>query len=129
MHRCHSVFLAAAIAALALMPATAWSEDISGEWVSETVYKDGSSTKTIFEFNVDGSKVTGSVLSYMDEFPILNGKIKGDKVSFIREERVRDRVFSHLYEGKISGDTIKFNVTRLTGPGRNSKFTARRIRQ
>lgn len=105
-----------------------FSGELAGEWVSDVdaIYK--TKARTVYEFNVDGSELTGSVLggSYEEERPIINGKIKGDKISFSVQIHQGTRTVSFLYEGKISGDTINFTVTYGM---RAMKFTARKLNQ
>jgi hypothetical protein len=109
--------------------ATVFSQDLSGEWVAEFADRNGRTTKMVFELNVDGATLTGAVLGGYreEERPILKGKVKGEKISFILEDHAGKRAISYIYEGKISGDTIKFTVT--VGGRRVQAFTARKANQ
>jgi hypothetical protein len=123
-----NIFLLCATAFIVLMPVVASSADINGEWVVEEVDKKGVVTKTILEFDVEGNKVTGSMLGYLeDEWPLLDGKISGDKISFTVKESRGNRTNTNFYVGIIKGDTIEFRLTVIS-PGRASyKFTAKRV--
>jgi hypothetical protein len=117
-----------AMAVIAPMSATVWSADISGEWKAEMTRQDPKITRALYEFKVDGSKLTGSVLGYMeDERPILDGKVTDDKVFFTLKEYVGNRVFEYRYEGKVSGDTIKFKVYRVDAGNQYRTFTAKKV--
>jgi len=110
------------------MSATAWSADISGEWKVELTRQDPGITRLLYEFKVDGSKLTGSVLGHMeDERPILDGKVTGDTIFFTLKEYEGNRVLEYRYEGKVSGDTIKFKVYMLGGINRHWGFTAKKV--
>jgi hypothetical protein len=122
----------AAMAALLLatIPATVLSQEIAGEWLSDIDAINGTKARTVYEFSVDGSKLTGSVLggARQEERPITNGKIKGNKISFSVQLHQGDRTFSFLYEGKIiSADTIGFTV--IHGTRIRAQFTARKLTQ
>lgn len=123
-----NILLLCATVFFALMPVVASSSDISGEWVVEQVDKKGVVARTILEFDVEGNKLTGSMLGYLeDEWPILDGKISGDKISFTVKESRSSRTITNFYVGIIKGDTIAFRLTVIS-PGRDSyKFTAKRV--
>jgi hypothetical protein len=115
---------------LATMPATVFSQELTGEWVSDIDAINGTRARTVYEFSVDGSKLTGSVLggAREEERPIANGKIKGNKISFSVQLHQGNRTLSFLYEGKIiSADTISFTVTH--GMLTRARFTARKSTQ
>jgi hypothetical protein len=114
---------------MASISAMAFSQELKGEWTADFDGMHRTKARTVYEFYVDGSKLTGSVLggSLEEEMPIINGKIKGSKISFALQEYYGNRAASYLYEGKISGDTINFTVT--FGGRTISKFTARKLNQ
>ncbi len=117
-----------ALIAFAGMPVVALSDDISGEWRAEMTGQDPRITRAIYEFKVDGNKLTGAVFGYMeDERPILEGKVSGDDIFFILKEYVGNRVFEYRYFGKVSVDTIKFKVYLLGSGNRSWKFTAKKV--
>ena len=123
-----AVFMAlAAVAALA-----APDEDlVSGEWEVKTAAADGSLAITIFDFYLDGGQLKGSVLAYPEyEYPIRDGKVSGDKISFSLEQVVGGRTSSYVYVGKLRGDTIEFEITPLSGHGipRRDKVRVRRVK-
>jgi hypothetical protein len=120
-----------AISLLMIMATRIFSADISGEWVVEAVDEKGVVAKTYYEFIVEGNKLTGSVLGYREnEWPIIDGRINGDKISFMIKQSVGDRIVTYIYTGKASGDTIKLEVTPVRDSGfpQHTRCTARRVR-
>jgi len=117
-----------ALAVIAALPATVWSADVSGEWKVVMTRQDPVITGSWYEFKVDGSKLTGSAMGYLeDERPILDGKVTDDKVFFSLKQYVGDRVIEYRYQGKVSGDTIKFRVNQVGGGPRSWQFTVKKI--
>jgi len=86
-----SKILGLALAVIAALSATVWSSDISGEWKVEMTRQDPGITRALYEFRVDGSRLTGSAMGFMeDERPILDGKVTGDKISFTLKRIYRE---------------------------------------
>lgn len=121
---------------LAMISAALFAQEVTGDWISDVDPINNRPAKTIYEFNVEGSKLTGSVLFGWseEERPITNGKIKDDRISFTLQSLLsfagphpRSYALVYLYEGKISGDTINFTVSY--GTHTKSKFTARKSNQ
>ena len=124
-------FLLCAVVVFAIMPIAAFSVDISGEWAIEQENQKGVIARSILEFYVEGNKLTGSMLGYQeDEWPILDGKISGDKISFTIKQTAGNRTITNLYIGKIVDDTIEFSLTPINaglGIPPRYKFKAKRI--
>jgi len=109
------------ILALALLLAlAAAAADVSGKWRAEFKTADGTARVNTFTLKQSGEKVTGTVAGSQDETAIENGVIKGDDVSFSAHRPVGQ----FTYKGKVSGDQIKFSVTR---DGTPFEMTAKRI--
>ena len=121
--------LAVAALLLSTVSQLVFSGELAGEWVSDVdaIYK--TKARTVYEFNVDGSKLTGSVLggSREEERSIVNGKIKGNKISFAVPSDEEKHTLLFLYKGTITDDTINFVVTY--GSFTRAKFTARKLNQ
>ena len=73
----------------------------------------------VFNFHVDGSKLTGTVETPNGENPISDGKVDGDHLSF--KTPFNDNDINH--EGTVSGDTIDLKVE---GPWGESDVTLKR---
>ena len=103
------------------------AEDVNGEWMAEIPGRNGKLAKAVYEFNVEGSKLTGAVMGYLEEErPLFDGKVDSDTISFTLREYRGERYTSYKFEGKISGDTIKFKV--VSEGGKHWEFTARRAK-
>jgi len=75
----------------------------------------------------DGEKLTGKAFRELDgtktTIEIVEGKIKGDEVSFVEPIKVQDQEVRIEYKGKLSGDEIKF--TRKVGDFATTEIVAR----
>ena len=108
------IYMLCMLSVIAILPLALFSADISGEWVIEQADKKGTVARSILEFSIEGNKVTGSLLGYQeDEWPILDGKLSGDKISFSIKQTAGNRTITNLYIGKIVGDTIEFTLTPI----------------
>ena len=83
-------------------------------------------TGTFFDFAVNGSKLTGSIIRKDTEEPILNGKISGDKITFTIKETVNENTYTYSYTGKLLDDSIQFDVRPPANGGKPFKFTVKR---
>src|ERR1700686_460602 len=54
---------------------------IDGKW-SGQIPRPNRSYDSVFEFKVDGEKLTGNVYALGNEYDIVGGKVKGDTISF-----------------------------------------------
>ena len=82
---------------------------------------------TFFDFDVNGSELTGSIIRQGTEKPILNGKIKGNTITFTVREILNEKDYSYSYTGELSNDYILFEVKASRDGGKPFKFTAKRV--
>lgn len=103
MKRILMLILATALAALAA--------DVNGNWKATAEGPNGSMERT-FALKVDGEKLTGeTVSSFAGKSEIMDGKIKGDDMSFVINVKFGDNEMKVNYKGKvISADEIKFTA-------------------
>jgi hypothetical protein len=116
-------------AALALTAATSLAQDkkadVNGTWkFTGPPRGQNPGAEMTMKLKADGEKVTGTLT--MPGFnggdpidsTISDGKLKGDALSFnvVREGRNGGNPTTNMYEGKVSGDTIK--GTQPAGRGR-----------
>ena len=80
----------------------------------------------LFDFETNGSKLTGALIRYGTEEPIFDGKINGNKISFTVKETVKGKNYSYLYRGELSDNGIRFEVTPTNG-GKQFQFRAKRV--
>ena len=87
---------------LGLLAEIASAEDLSGTWVAEV---DGPQGKfpLVFELIAKGERLTGTVSNdWLPKFPLQNGLVAGDQVSF--ELMLRDVTLE--YTGTLSGSEL-----------------------
>ena len=119
---------------LGLAMATVMAADVTGTWVAESEDQDGQTNKQIFVFKADGANLTGTVTRRVEgqPFPILEGKIDGDNISFaIRigftgpmSQPSKDGAGTIYYKGKVAGDEIE--LTREIGGGMGEYLRSKR---
>src|SRR6266480_4290308 len=96
--------------------------DVSGTWKGTAETQFGT-----VEFKVDGNTLTGETSS--DRFgksAIEDGKIDGNNLSFTITVSFQGNEAKVNYEGKVSGDTIKFTV-EVPGADKPIEYTAKRV--
>ena len=95
--------------ALALLPLSAFAADLSGTWTAAFDTQIGKQEYT-FTFKAEGAKLTGKAKSANGESEIQEGKIDGDKVSFVENLNYQGQALKITYTGKVvSADEIKFS--------------------
>jgi len=113
------------ITLLAVFLMIVWGADVTGKWKAEYQSPDGQTRTSLFTFQVDGSKLTGSVGGARGETPITDGKVSGDEISFSVTRKFGDNEMKFVYKGKVAGGEIKFTVTVGDGD-RTFEMTAKR---
>lgn len=103
---------------IVLAAAVCSAADLDGRWEGSISGPNGDFT-LVFNFKVDGSKLTGTVETPNGENPISDGKVNGKQFSF--KTHFQDAEINH--EGTISGDTIELKVE---GPWGESEMTLKR---
>jgi len=83
--------------------ASLFAADPTGTWKATVDSPDGSKMELVFQFRVEGGNVTGTILSGMGEMHIIEGKLDGDKISFVAE--FGD--FRIPHKGTINGNEMK----------------------
>lgn len=106
-------FFLTLFAALALgVIARAAEAGIAGKWTVEFESQIGIQ-KYVFEFKVEGEKLTGKAISERQdqkiEAEIKDGKIVKDEVSFTEILKIQDQEIVVEYKGKIAGDELKLH--------------------
>jgi hypothetical protein len=96
---------------------------VDGKWTAEVPGRNGNATNT-FTFKSSGDKLEGTVTTQRGENPISEGKIDGDKISFVQNLSTPNGDFKITYSGVVKGDTIEF--TREMGGRGSTNFTAKK---
>jgi hypothetical protein len=114
--------------------------DIGGKWVAQVTNPNGAKSERIFNFQVSGDKLTGTITNLQvslatfeekgkppmtgilktqnaDPQAISDGKVAGSDVSFAIVSQGFMGEMRTEYKGKISGDEIKFTVEQGGGMG------------
>jgi hypothetical protein len=93
-----------------------FATDFNGRWEGTVKGQNGEDFPLVFNFKVEGEKLTGTIETPMGEQPIKDGKVKGEEIWFTVE--FGDSKITH--EGKMAGDAI--NV-KSHGPWGDGEFT------
>jgi hypothetical protein len=106
-----------------------YAADITGKWTTQFDSQVGPQ-KYVFEFKMDGAKLTGTAISNIGgteaKSPITEGTVKGDDVAFVETLNYQGMELRIAYKGTISGDEIKFS--RMVGEQEGEKFVAKRAK-
>jgi len=76
------ILLSAALL-IALSPLSASASTVEGRWTAEDKDPDGNSSTITFVFKQEGTQLTGTVAIPDETVDISDGKVDGDKVSFV----------------------------------------------
>jgi hypothetical protein len=115
--------LALALCALTLSAQTA---DITGKWTASFETAIGTQTYT-YDFVVKSGVLTGHAKSNLGEGDLSEGKVDGNKVTFVEMLKLEGMEIRIDYTGQIaSADEIKF--TRKVGDFATEELVAKRAR-
>jgi hypothetical protein len=117
------ILLLSLICALSL---TLLAADVTGKWIAQVPGRDGQTREQTFTFKVDGDKLTGTMSGRQSDTPIADGKISGDTISFTVTREFGGNTMKWTYTGKVAGDEIKFK--REGGQGQPQEFVAKRAK-
>lgn len=124
--------LVATFVLLLVTLSAAFAADIDGKWKSERTMERNGQTMTItmvFDLKAEGSTLTGKVVVTTPrgdrESEVSNGKIDGNKFSFITVSEGPNGTMTTKYEGTVEGDTLKGTSAR-EGGNRTMPFEAKK---
>lgn len=110
---------------LASLAMTVSAADINGNWKGSAETPNGTFERT-FMFKADGHKLTGTTTSdRTGESKITDGKIEGDSITFSINVKIQDNELKLDFKGKMTGDTIKFNVEG--GNGMTIEYNVKKV--
>ncbi len=112
--KCRLILMGSAV--VLVLVSSLWAADVTGKWVAEVPGRQGTNEVT-FDFQVDGTELTGTMANPRGESEISEGKINGDDISFVVTSSFGGRDLKILYKGKVSGDAIKFTLEMQGGFG------------
>jgi hypothetical protein len=117
-----------ALAALLAFSAAAAlrAADISGKWTAVFDTQIGQQSYT-YEFVVKDSTLTGKMTSNLGSSDVIDGKVTGDKVSFVEILKFEGMDVRITYTGTVvSADEIKF--TRQVADFATEELVAKRVK-
>ncbi len=117
-----------AIALMLLGVARVFAADITGTWNASFDTAIGQQNYT-YQFVVKGTTLTGKIQSEMGgTSEIQQGKVEGDKVSFVEIFKFEGNEIQITYTGQVmSNDDIKF--TRQVAEFATEELVAKRVKQ
>ena len=90
----------------------AWAADVNGKWKASYQSPDGQQRESTFNFQVSGETLTGTVVSSaLGEAKIEDGKVSGDTIKFSVTRNFNGSDVKLRYDGKVAGDTINFTIS------------------
>ncbi len=118
-------------AALGLVfSASARAAEVTGRWKAEFDSQVGVQKYT-FDLKVSGTALTGSAsferMGETGKADLKEGKVTGDKVSFVEMLDFQGNAVRIEYTGQLVGDEIKF--TRKVGDFATEEFVAKRVKE
>jgi hypothetical protein len=107
--------------------------DIAGKWKGTVKYDWGDVYTEVFDFEAAGPELSGTASFLEHDRGIFDGKIEGDRVSFMTKSQTAlgDKTYEdkHYYKGTVEGNAIRFSM--LIDSGAESHvpvhFTANRV--
>jgi len=119
-----------AVAVLALVfPMSARAADVGGKWSAEFNTPVGVQKYT-YDLKVAGATLTGSAtferMGEKGQAELKEGKVDGDKVSFVEMLDFQGNAIRIEYTGVLAGDEIKF--TRKVGDFGSEELVAKRVK-
>jgi len=98
--------------------------DVDGKWSGSLSTPNGD-VMVGFEFKSDGAALTGSTTGPDgSSIPIKNGKIDGNKISFVEKGNYQGMPLQFNYTGELAGDEIHFKRELMGFPA--EEFVAKR---
>jgi hypothetical protein len=93
--------------------------DFGGRWEGKIPGPNGQDLELVFNFTVDGDKLTGTVESSMGNADITDGKVTAEGISFA----VQTPNGAITHNGTLSGETM---LLKVHGPWGDSELTLKR---
>lgn len=104
---------------------TAAAADVSGTWKAAIETPNGP-FETTFVFKAEGVKLSGSTSNrFMQDAPISEGKVDGDRISFVVTGSFNGNEVKVNYKGKVAGDEIQLSF-EVAGRDGTLEMTAKR---
>jgi hypothetical protein len=111
-----------------LVAGAALAADVTGKWTATMQGRDGNTREVVYNLKAEGDKLTGTTTGFRgQELQIQDGKVDGDKISFVTKAEFNGNTMVITYKGTVSGDEIKFSQQR-EGADQAREFVAKRAK-
>jgi hypothetical protein len=121
-----AILTAVLIAVIAAVAVPLHAADVTGTWSASFDTQIGVQNYT-YEFKVAGTQLTGTATSDNGQSALKNGKVDGDKISFVETLVVMGMELEVSYQGTVvSNDEIKF--TRDVAGIATEELVAKRVK-
>ena len=112
------------VLAFSVVTGIAFAADVSGTWTASFDTQVGKQEYT-YTLRVDGGVVTGTAKSNLiGDSTLSDGKIDGNKISFVEKGNYQGMPLQFNYTGEIAGDEIRFKRELMGFPA--EEFVAKR---
>jgi hypothetical protein len=98
----------------AILAGAALAADVSGSW-SGTLQMGDNPVALTFVLKQDGEKLTGTVATPSGDLPLNDGKVVGDKISFVVQADMDGTPTKFLCSGVVIGDEITLTTKTERG--------------
>jgi hypothetical protein len=106
-------FFTTAILVGCFMVCMAAIADLSGKWAGKLVLGDGSEYPLLYNFKIDGDKLTGTALTPEGDVQIANGKTDGTTFSFSVTASGMDIPHTGKFYGDSTGIDLEINGAKV----------------
>lgn len=89
--------------AAGLLPVWSWAADAGGVWKATFETQVGTQNYT-YTFKVEGTALTGTIVSGNGEAEVLNGKVEGNMLTFTEILNFEGMELSITYTGEMTSD-------------------------
>jgi hypothetical protein len=121
-----SLARASVLAVSALVAGIAFAADVSGTWTASFETQVGTQSYT-FELHAQGNALTGKTKGNLTgENAISDGKVDGNKISFVEKATYQGMPLVFNYTGELQGDQIHFKRELMGNPA--EEFDAKRAK-
>ena len=112
------------LVALCAVTGVALAADVSGTWTASFDTQVGKQEYT-YTLKAEGTSLTGTAKSNLiGDSTLSDGKVDGDKISFVEKGSYQGMPIQFNYTGEIAGDEIRFKRELMGFPA--EEFVAKR---
>lgn len=110
---------------MALVAISALAADIDGKWKSSFTGPNGNTIENTITLKADGAKLTGSMENQRGKTDISEGKVDGNKVSWVVVRNFNGNEVKMQYSGELKGDEL---MLKMSFGDRDMEMTAKRVK-